>query len=595
MSDWTQPATGDHQSSRPQARASNSALVADEWIVLLAALAYLGGRTLPRAWKSLNTDFPNYYVTARLLREGYSTDRVYEWLWIQRQKDHIGITKADQPIVGFISHTPFSALVVWPLTGFSALTAKHIWIVVNLLFLVSIAALLNSISELGWRRIALLMVLNYPLHRNLEFGQYYILILLLLTASLWCYLRRQRVLAGALMGIGFGLKIFPVLFFLYFLRKRDLRAAGGLIVGALLAIAASVMAFGWQLNRVYLSQVLPWALRGDAMDPYSLTANSVSSLLHRLFLFEPQWSAHPVLHSPLLFSVLHPVLQLLIFAPAVFLAVPQDFSPRRIRLEWSAFLIAVMAISTLPAFYHFVILILPVALLANEVITEHDIGTAILLVILYLGVCFPWQNNNGDGWRTLLEVPRLYCLALLCVMSYGILKRQSSNDSSPDRWPWAAVFALGLVFGICSTYAHQKKIYDGYGNRLPIAADILLEANPVVHANSVLFTGMLPDGYHMATIDNGGIRVSHSSQDELSAAFVNGKVWTEEVGKRSAIVSIPTEGGPPTTEINDAESPVASSDGKSVAYLRSTSKAQEPSMAPVSELGRTSRYSTDAS
>ncbi len=380
----------------------------------------------------MNTDFPNYYVTARLLREGYSTDRVYEWLWIQRQKDHFGITKEDQPVIGFIPHTPFSALVVWPLTGFSAITAKRIWIVVNLALLGLIAALLNSLSELGWRRIALLMVLNYPLHRNLQYGQYYILMLLLLTTSLWCYLRRQRLLAGALMGIGFGLKIFPVLFFIYFLRKRDLRAATGLIAGAVLSIAVSVITFGWQLNRLYVSQVLPWALRGDAMDPYNLTASSVSSLLHRLLLFEPQWNPQPMVHSPLLFSLLHPLLQILIFVPAVFLAAPEDFHPRRVQSEWSAFLIAILAISTLPASYHFTVLILPVALIANELIEERDLGSLLVLLILYLGVCFPgWLHIGGDGWRSLLAVPRLYCLVLLCVMSYVVLNRQGSKMRSP--------------------------------------------------------------------------------------------------------------------------------------------------------------------
>ncbi len=569
MSQRTQPTSEDH----PSARKLNwhTALTIAECLVLFAALAYFGGRSLPRAWKSLNTDFPNYYITARLLREGYNTDRVYEWLWIQRQKDHFGITRADQPVVGFIPHTPFSALAVWPLTGFAALTAKHLWIVLNLALLGLIAVLLHSLSDLGWRHIALVMVLNYPLHRNLEYGQYYNLILLVLTTSLWCYLRRKRVLAGALMGIGFGLKIFPVLFFIYFLRKRDLRAAVGLIAGALLAIAVSVMTFGWQLNRLYVSQVLPWALRGDAMDPYNLTASSVSSLLHRLFLFEPQWNPHPIAHSPLLFSLLHPLLQLLIFAPAVLLAAPQDFHPRRLRLEWSAFVIAIMAISTLPASYQFTFFFLPVAIIANELIEERDAGSLLLLVVLYLGVCFPaWSNSNGDGWRSLLAVPRLYFVVLLCALSYVVLNRLGSRDAVRDRRLWAAVLAAGLVFTVISTYAHQRKIYDGYTNRLPIAAGILLEANPVTHADSVLFTGMLADGYATAMLEDGNIQVSHSAKDELSAAFVAGKVWTEDSDRQSTIVSAPVEGGSRTTEIDDAEFPVASSDGKYVAYLRST-------------------------
>ena len=553
--------------NKPRWRA---ALAIVEWIVLFMALAYFGGRSLPRAWNSLNTDFPNYYVTARLLREGYSTDRIYEWLWLQRQKDHFGITRADQPVIGFIPHTPFSALVIWPLASFTALAAKRIWIVVNLLLLGWIAGLLNSLASLGWRRIALLTLLSFPLYRNLEYGQYYILILLLLTASLWCYLRSQRLWAGALIGIGFGLKLFPVLFFIYFLRKRDLQAAAGVIAGASLAIAVSVITFGWQLNRLYISQVLPWALRGDAMDPYNLAANSVSSLLHRLFLVEPQWNPHPVVHSPLLFAFLHPLLQVLIFAPAVFLAVPKDFHPRRVRLEWSAFLIAVMAISTVQASYHFTVLILPVALIANELITERQRGSMVLLLALYLGVCFPWRNVGADGWRSLLAVPRLYCVVLLCVFSYVVLNRLSSRDAVRDRRLWVGALATGLVFSIVSTATHQRKIYDGYTDRLPNAPGVLLETNPIVQADAVLFTGMLADGYHIVSMKDGGIRIAQGSRDEFRAAVVADKVWTEESDQTSRIVCGGMDGSARTKEVSDAEAPIASTDEKYVAYLRST-------------------------
>ncbi len=252
-----------------------------EWLVLLAALAYFGGRTIPRSWQRLNTDFPNYYLTARLLHEGYDTNRIYEWIWFQRQKDHRQI---DQPIVGFVPHTPFSALVMGPLADWSALTAKHIWLALNALFLVGTAVLLHSLTELNWRRLAFSIVLRFPMHRNFLYGQYYVLLLLFFTAALWLYVRTRTLTAGVLLGIAFGLKIFPVLFLLYFARKRDRRAAGGLLLGGFATIAASIAAFGWPLNRLYATQVLPWALRGDAMDPYNLgfqlAVFTVASLTH---------------------------------------------------------------------------------------------------------------------------------------------------------------------------------------------------------------------------------------------------------------------------------------------------------------------------
>src|SRR5277367_4446074 len=80
------------------------------------------------AWRHLNTDFPNYYLVARLLREGYALDRIYDWVWLQRIKDHWGL---DQSLVAFAGLTPLSALPILPVAGFAALTAKRFWIVAN--------------------------------------------------------------------------------------------------------------------------------------------------------------------------------------------------------------------------------------------------------------------------------------------------------------------------------------------------------------------------------------------------------------------------------------------------------------------------------
>src|SRR5215469_3371941 len=120
----------------------------------LAALLFWSG-ILP-AWHKLNTDFPNYYLVARLLREGYSLDRIYDWIWLQRVKDHWGL---DQSLVGFAGLTPFSALPIVPLSVFSALTAKRIWIIINLLFLAASAELLHRSTSFGRRRICLLSLL----------------------------------------------------------------------------------------------------------------------------------------------------------------------------------------------------------------------------------------------------------------------------------------------------------------------------------------------------------------------------------------------------------------------------------------------------
>jgi hypothetical protein len=70
------------------ARSTAGCTVVVGWTLVALMLAYFICYTLLAAWKTLNTDFPNYYLTARLTREQNDTSRIYEWIWLQRQKDH---------------------------------------------------------------------------------------------------------------------------------------------------------------------------------------------------------------------------------------------------------------------------------------------------------------------------------------------------------------------------------------------------------------------------------------------------------------------------------------------------------------------------
>src|ERR1700743_1557243 len=68
-----------------------------EWALLTLALVYFCGRVLPQSWRSVQSDFPNYYIAARLTRQHVDTSQLYDWLWFQRQDAHLGI---DQSLVG---------------------------------------------------------------------------------------------------------------------------------------------------------------------------------------------------------------------------------------------------------------------------------------------------------------------------------------------------------------------------------------------------------------------------------------------------------------------------------------------------------------
>src|SRR5215469_7796111 len=156
----------------------HKATICLETILCAALAALLFWKGILPACRTLNTDFPNYYLVARLLREGYSLDRIYDWIWLQRIKDHWGI---DQTLVGFAGLTPFSALPLVPLSFFAALTAKRIWIAGNLLLLGAAVEALNQVTVLGRRRIWLLCLLCvFPLRTSFLLGQMHLVVLDLL-------------------------------------------------------------------------------------------------------------------------------------------------------------------------------------------------------------------------------------------------------------------------------------------------------------------------------------------------------------------------------------------------------------------------------
>jgi hypothetical protein len=536
-----------------------------EWALTAMMAAYFVFHTLPAAWVTLNTDFSNYYLTALLSQEKNDTSRIYERIWLQRQKDHRDI---DQRIISLGSITPFSTLAVRPFADLPPLAAKHCWLVVNLILAAAIIAVLRSLTQLALRRILLVASLSVPLSKNFLFGQYYVLLLFVLVLACWCYLHQYRFMSGLLIGLAFGLKLFPALYLIYFLRRKDFKAVAGGIIGGAGTTIASVVVFGWQANRVFVNQVLPWTLRGEAMDPYNLSSGSIATLLHRLFIYEPQWNPNPSIHAAWLFAVFLPLAQTLLFAPALLLAEPGDNSPMRLNLEWSAVLLGSLAISTLPASYHFTLLILPACLMWSAV--EERLGSSgiVVFIVLYAAIGYPgWMTIGAMSPWALLSVPRLYLVVALSVFAYWLLasRKQEEAGRSRDTWLWAGAFVLMMLLNISSGLRRQNGLDADYQWRLPIEGSTLQENGPVIQNDTILFTAMVPTGYRTGAQGSDGVHFdADSGIDQLGVATTSVERWTEKAGSESTIIS----SIPGREAIHQAESPVVSPDGRWLAYLR---------------------------
>ena len=540
-----------------------------ERVVLCLSLLYLCIHTLPQAWRTLNTDFPNYYMAARLAHEGYDTSRMYEWQWIEREKDHRAV---DIRAVGLLPITPFSTLAVWPLTGLAPLTAKHIWILMNLAFLVPIGWMLRAMTRLSYQQIALAFSLCFPLYRNLLFGQFYIVILLLIAAACWSYLRGFRVVAGTLVGIAAACKVFPALLLIFFLQRREWRAMLSGIGAGLAAVAMSVAVFGWNVHRTWLFQILPWTLHGEGLQPY-VTSASISGVLHNLFLSEPQWNPHPWHFSPLCYALLLPAMQMVALAPAILLIRRDDRTQSRMLLEWSALLTAALAVSTIPASYNFVLMVLPVCGLASILLQRKRYGWLAALVIAYLGIGFPMPSPHRPvGLALLLYVPRLpLMLGTLCGI-YALLWRDWPAGAAARDWTryvWVTVMVAAVILNTRATLRLERAEREEYAYRLPLQTQGFLNSSPQSTGMGVRYSAFTLTGYHLVTQEQSGVWFDPPGEalfDDLSFTSGSGHIWVERASSpRSQIVDLQQPSRP---VIDDGREPMLSADGRSLAFLR---------------------------
>ena len=288
-----------------------------------------------------------------------------------------------------------------------------------------------------------------------------------------------------------------------------MRAFSGGIVSCIAVGIFSVLALGWQVNRTYVLEVVPWALRGEGLDPYNLTASSFTSLLHRLFIYEPQWNPHPAVHAPWLSAVMLPMMQILVLGAVLLLSSPVIKNSRQIRLEWAAMLLAILTISTNPASYLFTLLILPVCLLWRSLETKRQYLAAGVLLTLYCVAGLPaFKQPEWSGWHVLMGVPRLYALIGLSGLACTLLWRHTRIGERFGRSEarWTCGMAATLVVAIFAGLRHQKGLYDAYSYRLEMPPAVYMAATPQIHEDRI--SSSHAAGHYRAAVEQGQWLVS---------------------------------------------------------------------------------------
>jgi hypothetical protein len=387
---------------------SNSRLTPiTRWLALLAFLFFLA-TAFRSGWRHLETDFPNYYTAAVLVRQGQPLHSYYDWTWFQRQMNYAGVGLQRG---NYNPHTPLTMSPLIGLARLAPLRAKQVWLLCNLGFLAMTVWLLARMTRFRVEQVWLLTFCGYfSLRTNFLYGQYYVFLLFLLTLAIYSLHRKNHATSGALSGLAFGLKLYGGPFLLYFVVKRNWRAVLGMIAAIVFLGAIAIALFGWNDIVYYVTQIFPRSLEGGAIDPYSPGAPTVSIMLRHLFVREPELNPRPLWEAPWMFFFLRTFVAL---ALVLFLSLGVALKPSTDRRDFAWFLIAAVLLSTNTASYTFILLLLPLVLLLEEsppgqrafffgayVLLTAPVGLLWLFPKVWLLVAL-FVRLGWDRWRSL--------------------------------------------------------------------------------------------------------------------------------------------------------------------------------------------------
>ena len=421
-------------------------------------------------WITSTSDFPNVYAPARAFLNGDRLRDYYDWTWFAAAMNR---AEAGDHLGAYCPNPPLAILPMLPIAPLPIQTAKRMWLVVNLGLLGITLFLLARIGRFTVAWVVLLAFCGFAsFYVDFALGQYYVVILFLLTLALFCLEEGRPYVAGACCALAFCLKLYGGPFFLYFAFRRNWRALGGMVLAGLLLLAVAIGMFGYADVWWYATHVLPRTLEGGSIDPYNPANATLSTLLRRQFMFEAELNPHPLVNAPGLFFFLRTLVLLALLVFALFaLGGNRELSERH-AFAW--FTIVMLLLSTNTARYTFLILLLPVAVLLEKRVLRNValIGAFVLLSLpLPFGTLFP----------------KVWILLFL----YGSVGMEFWRRPRPT-WVLATTAALVLVAGIDAS-VHQRAYAREPGRRFtPFASEKgqIFSSFPVVTTSGVLFQAM---------------------------------------------------------------------------------------------------------
>lgn len=446
----------------------------------LAAVLFIVFVFVPSV-KSVNTDYPNYYVSSNMLLDGKDLKNAYDNVEFNRQLLLYGI---EGQIVSFMPYPPVNAVLFLPIAKLEPLDAKLIWNIFNIILLLACIFVLWKMTNFDYYTIGIIFFLSaFALINNFMFGQAYLLVLLCLCLSVYFMIRDNNILSALFMALSIVLKFYTVFFIFLFIFKKRLKLLFYTLVLGLLLYIPVILITGYDVNLFYYSKLIFRLSDGWVGTAYAVEYQSFITLLHKLFNFEPVLNPHPVINSMVMFYIFKYLFVCGILSASLsYLRKTKE----NIKLEISLFCIISMLFLPLNASYQFVILIPAIVFLCEYYMREKDYIMIITLLFILLFINSPAEiwvvNKVKDTALFILGYIKLFALLYLWLLNMKILgERTGLRPFNPQMRKYLLIGGIHIVGLTIMSSLINTSINDG-------ARNVLTNSNFMISMPSALNT-----------------------------------------------------------------------------------------------------------
>lgn len=384
-------------------------------IVLLVLIVPLFWFGIFPGWKKADSDFPNYYVSSKLLLDGTLAE-AYD---IQKFNAHISFYNADAKGL-FVMYPPTTALVTAFISSLEILTAKRVWLVLSIVAFLGIIKVLSKLINIKLTDAANLSLLcGFNLYNDLMLGQVYtIMVFMILLAFFW-FKKNKIILPGILLGIVAAIKFLPLFFLPLFLYKKQYKMSVVMLFTFLMLHTLTICAAGFEPYMAFVNVFKQNYLNGYVANSLATSVQYQSmevlvNILNQNLMITDEMTTALKLIWKLFWLLLGISACYKYFSKAEFLPVC-----------FASVTLLLLLFENGSATYHLLFSLIALPLIFNQTLNSN--WRISLLVAFSLMGFFPFLVHLLNCTGFILSFSRLWCLSLFSALYFISMRVSNLN------------------------------------------------------------------------------------------------------------------------------------------------------------------------